>query len=67
MNKTNFVTELKLGEAVVVDGPAKFTVLEINSSGHKNRALVSVMADRTVKIKKLIAEAVQTMNKWGLK
>lgn len=64
--QTNFVTEIKLGEAIIVDGPAKFTMLEIASNGHKSRAVVSVMADRSVRIKKLIVDAVETMKKWGL-
>ena len=64
--ESNFVTEVKLGETVSVDGPAKFTLLEVNSSGHKNRALISVIADRSVRIKKCIEEAVKSVNKWGL-
>ena len=65
-NESNFVTEVKLGETVMVDGPAKFTILELNSSGHKNRAIVSVVASRSVRIKKCIEEAVNAINKWGL-
>lgn len=65
--ESNFVTEVRLGETIETDGPAKFTMLEIASNGHKSRAVISVMADRSVRIKKLIVEAVKTMNRWGLK
>jgi len=65
-NESNFVTEVKLGEVIECDGPAKFTVLEIASGGHKNRAMVSVRADRTTRIKKLASEAAETAKKWEL-
>lgn len=64
--ESNFVTEVRLNEIIETDGPAKFTILEMFSSGHKNRSIVSVAACRSVKIKKLAADARNTANKWGL-
>ena len=65
-NESNFVTEIKLGETLETTGPAKFKILEFGSSGHKNRARVSVIADRSTRITKSIESAIEQVKKWGL-
>lgn len=66
-NETNFVTEIRLGEAIETSGPARFTLLELMPNGHQNRATLSIISDRTTKIKKVVVDAAATLNKWGLK
>lgn len=49
---TNFVTQIKVNETILVDGPAKITLLETNYEGHRNRIKLSIIAPKTTKISK---------------
>lgn len=49
-NKGTFVTELKAGETLSVNGVATFKLIEACHQNNKDRSLVSVVAEKDVKI-----------------
>jgi hypothetical protein len=65
-NEGNFVTEMKEGETLQTNGPAKFTIVQNNVNNNTRRTLVSVRADKSTKIKKLVEGALETAKKWDL-
>lgn len=46
----NFVTSLKQGESLTVDGEATFRIIETNHKGHKTESKISVTAPKETKI-----------------
>lgn len=44
------ITSIKVNEAIYVDGPAKFNLLETNYEGHRQIIRLSIVAPKTTKI-----------------